>query len=297
MIEQLTRRRLLVGIGLLTAGCALPSPGAITTFRSDRISVIAQGTGPDVVLIPGLGSSPQVWQGMASALPGHRLHFVHVNGFAGRAAGANADGPLIAPIADEIARYIREARLERPAVIGHSLGGTIALSLATRHELVSRLMVVDMLPYLGILFAPAGAPGDAVQKVANALRDQSLAASAEARRATVEQGIATMIKSEHWRVNAVRDSLASDQAVTARALHELILTDLRPQLPRIRIPTTILYVKTPNVPLDEAQFDAVYRMSYAGLPGARMRRITDSYHFIMYDQPQRFAEEVRAFVK
>ena len=294
---MLQRRNVLIAMGLLVAGCALPRPSGAASFVSDRISVTAQGSGPDVVLIPGLGSSPAVWGDLARALPGHRLHFVHVNGFAGRPAGANASGPIIAPVADEIARYIGEARLNRPAVVGHSLGGTIGLSLAARHDLVSKLMVVDMLPYLGVLFAPPGAPAGTVEKVAEALRDRSLAASPEARRATIEQGIATMVKSEPLRAAPIQDSLASDQKVSARALHELIVTDLRPDLPRIRVPVTILYVKTPNVPLNEAQFDAAYRASFSALPNATLKRIPDSYHFIMYDQPQRFAEEVRAFLK
>ena len=93
-------------------------------FSSERIGVTVMGSGPDVVLIPGLSSTPAVWSSTMAALPGYRYHLIHVSGFAGRPAGANAQGSYLVPVADEIARYIREARLDHPAVVGHSMGGS-----------------------------------------------------------------------------------------------------------------------------------------------------------------------------
>jgi pimeloyl-ACP methyl ester carboxylesterase len=106
----------------------------------------------------------------------------------------------------------------------------------------------------------------------------------------------TMVLSDARRQPAIDDALASDRAVTASAYHELIVTDLRPELPRIGVPVTVLHVQTPNLPLTMEQFDAFYRAAYSGLPNVTIRRIPDSYHFIMYDQPDRFAVEVKAFL-
>ena len=51
---------------------------------------------------------------------------------------------IAAPAAEEIARDIREQGLQKPAVVGHSMGGTIAMMLAARHpDSVGRLMVVS----------------------------------------------------------------------------------------------------------------------------------------------------------
>src|SRR3712207_139114 len=104
------------------AACATVATPQPSAFTSDRIAVAVRGQGPDVVLIPGLSSSPEVWESTIAAVPGYRYHVVHVSGFAGRPAGANANGPVVAPVAEEIARYIREAGLGRPAIGGHSLG-------------------------------------------------------------------------------------------------------------------------------------------------------------------------------
>src|SRR5688572_17346490 len=110
----------------LAAACATTADPPAARFASDRISVEIVGEGPDVVLIPGLSSHPRVWDSTIAAVPGYRYHRVHVAGFAGKPAGANATGPVIEPVGEEIARYIREARLDRPAIVGHSMGGTWA---------------------------------------------------------------------------------------------------------------------------------------------------------------------------
>jgi pimeloyl-ACP methyl ester carboxylesterase len=43
--------------------------------------------------------------------------------------------------------------------------------------------------------------------------------------------------------------------------------------------------------------DGIYRTSFASLPGAQLKRVDDSAHFIMLDQPELFAREVEAFLR
>jgi pimeloyl-ACP methyl ester carboxylesterase len=292
------RRDFLLAGSLLLAACVTPGqPVPSAKFSSARISVTTSGSGQDVILIPGLGSSSEIWAETAAAVPGYRYHFVQVAGFAGAPAGENSSGLVMARVAEEIARYIREAGLSRPALIGHSMGGSVAMMVAARNlDAVSRLMVIDMLPFLGAFFGPPGTTADGVRATADALRDKALANTEEERRRSVEASIATMVMDESRRADPIRHGLTSDRDVAARAYHELITTDLRPELGKIRVPVKVLYVQTPNLPLNEAQFDAFYKASYAGLPQAELKRIPNSYHFIMFDQPQRFAEEVRAFL-
>src|SRR5262245_49641805 len=124
--RSMDRRMLLMSGAASVAAAMLGSrPALAAPFASRRIAVTTRGTGADVVLIAGLASGPALWNGVMTAIPGYRWHLVHVRGFAGLAADANASGPLLQPLADEIARYIGAAGLTRPAIVGHSMGGTL----------------------------------------------------------------------------------------------------------------------------------------------------------------------------
>lgn len=288
-------RRTLLAAAALAA--ILPLAAAAAPFESSRISVRTEGSGPDVVLIPGLNSSPRAWASTVAALPGFRYHLVQVAGFAGQPARGNTEGNVAAPVAAEIARYIREAGLKQPAVIGHSMGGTMGMMLAARHpDLLSRLMVVDMVPYLGSLFAGPGAAPEKVEAIANATMAGIRSATPEQRAKQVDDTIAGMVDTESMRAGAIDDSRASDPDVSSRAYRELIVTNLIPELPNITKPVTVLYVQPKSVPIPAAQFDLVYRSAYAPLKHLTLKRIPDSAHFIMWDQPQRFQDEMKAFL-
>ena len=268
----------LAALGAAPAPSLAPAPAA-RPFAPTRFSVTVRGSGPDVILIPGLTGSSEVWKGTVAAVPGYRYHLVQVAGFGGTPPRGNARGDVVAPLAEEVARYIAARGLKRPAIVGHSMGGTVAMMVAARHPLrVGRVMVVDMLPQ------PAGiVGGDAVgiRGLADSLRD--LSASPGGRR-LVESAIRLFGNPES----------GADPDVTARATHELALTDLTPELPRIAAPLTVLYASLD--PSRRAADDARYRSAYARKRGVKLVRIDDSGHMLMYDQPARFRAELKAFL-
>jgi pimeloyl-ACP methyl ester carboxylesterase len=274
---------LAAAVGLACVGAApaapVPAAPAARPFAPARFSVVVQGTGPDVILIPGLTGSRDVWKGTVAAVPGYRYHLLQVAGFAGTPPPGNARGNVVAPLAEEVARYIAARGIKRPAIVGHSMGGTVAMMVAARHPaLVGKVMVVDMLPQ------PAGiVGGDAagMRGLADSLRD--LSATPGGRR-LVESAIRLFGNPEG----------GADPDVTARATHELALTDLTPELPRIAAPLTIVYASLD--PSRRAADDNRYRAAYRGKRGARLIRIDNSGHMIMYDQPARFRAELKAFL-
>lgn len=283
---------------LAQEGSAAQSASAVTpAFASDRISVEVVGSGPDVVLIPGLSSSPDVWRSTVAALPGYRYHLIHVRGFAGLAPGANAAGPVVSPVADEIARYVREGGLNRPALVGHSLGGSLAMMVATRNpDAVSRLMVVDMFPFLGAMFGGPTATPDSVRPMAEQMRAGIAASAGDARRTQVEQTIAGMVRTESMRAAAVEHSLTSDAAASGQAMYDLITTDLTRDLARFTGPFKVLYAAPPTMPISADMLGIFFRGAYAGAPQADVELIPDAYHFIMWDEPERFQRELREFL-
>lgn len=285
--------KILAFIAALFAAPAL----AETPFASDRIAVTVEGEGPDVILIPGLTSSPAAWSEVTPALPGYRYHFVQVNGFAGTPPQGNAQGDVLAGVAEAIARYIAETELERPAVVGHSMGGTLALMVGARHpDVVSKVMVVDQLPFMGAIYGPPGTTAESVRPTADKLRDEMLARSAEDYEARLEAMTGSMVRNEAKRAAVLESGLESDRAVTAQAFHELIVTDLGPELPNVTAPVKVLYVTPAGIPFTDEQIDGFYKMVYAPLKQVELVRIPGSAHFIMYDNPARFVEELKAFL-
>lgn len=262
-----------------------------------RIAVTVMGKGPDVILIPGLTSQPRVWQSTVAAVPGYRYHLVHVAGFAGKPVGPNASGPVLEPLAHAIFEYIRDNKLGRPAVVGHSMGGTIGMILASHHpDSVGKLMVVDMMPFLGAMFGPPGATAEQVRPIADAMMKQSAAQTPEQRKAFMTATAGGMTNVDAERAAILTDMNASDPGLVGRAYHQLIVTDLRPDLEGIAAPTTVLYVTPKGAPISDAQMDGYYKASYAKLKGANLVRIPDSAHFIMLDAPERFRKELKDFL-
>jgi pimeloyl-ACP methyl ester carboxylesterase len=273
-------------------------------FQSDRIHVRVDGDagGRDIILIPGLSSSPEIWQGTVDHLgAGWRVHRIHVQGFAGAPAEGNAQGatpsPVAAPVAEEIARYIREKGLTKPVVVGHSMGGTIGMMLAARHpDAVGKLMVVDMIPFMGAMFAAPGASAESVTPVADQIWAAQANSPREAYVAQATTSINGMINTESRRAEALEDMRESDQKVSAAAFRELITTDLRPELSKITAPTEVVYAKFNDPRMTPQITDSIYRMSFANLKDAQLKRIDDSAHFIMFDQPQAFYADLDAFL-
>jgi len=287
--------RLLAVLTALLLGLA--APAFAETVDRGRFTVEVRGAGPDVILIPGLASSRAVWDETTRALEGrYRLHLVQVKGFAGEPVGANAEGPVVAPLVEALAAYVAEAKLVRPAVIGHSMGGETALALAARHpRAVGRVMVVDALPFYSLLFGPQTTP-QSVRPQADALRDGMLAQTPEQFEAGQKRIMAYMTKTPAGRELAVRWSMESDRSAIGRAMHELMVTDLRPELANIKAPVTVLHAYDPSMMFPQATMEALYANAYAGLPGAKLVRVDGAYHFLMWDQPERFRAEVERFL-
>lgn len=274
-------------------------------FASDRLHVRVDGAagGRDIILIPGLSSSPEVWQGTVDHLgqmtmgEGWRVHRIHIQGFAGAPVQGNGTGPVAAPVAEEIARYITENHLDHPVVVGHSMGGTIGMMLAARHpDLVGKLMVVDMVPFMGAMFGPPGTTAESVIPTADAIGGGMASATSEQYQQRAAATVTGMINTESRRAGPLQDTVTSDQQVAAHAFRELIATDLRPELPKITAPTTVVYAKFNDPRMTPEMVDGIYQAAFANLPSVKLQRIDASAHFIMLDQPDAFYSALDAFV-
>ncbi|QDH72455.1 alpha/beta fold hydrolase [Brevundimonas sp. M20] len=290
---------LAVGGGVLFANEVLAAPAPVVApapFVSDRLSVEVVGQGPDVILIPGFGCSRDVWRAEAERLKAtHRVHLVQLAGFAGE-PWAHGDGPFIQPVIDELARYIRTQGLARPAVVGHSMGGLSALMLAQQQpSLVGKAMTVDSLPFFSALYGP-----QATVETARPFAEQAAAGILntpdEAFRTGQNAAAAGLARDPETRVKMVEWTLAGDRRAMAAAIREVMTTDLRPGLATMTVPVWAPYASDADGGAPAAVADTVWGREYATLPGVRLIRVDDSRHFIMSDQPAKFAELMDQFL-
>ncbi|MBB5316151.1 alpha/beta fold hydrolase [Tunturibacter empetritectus] len=288
---------ILAGILLLRKPVFSQAITAAPTRFSVVIEGVAPGKGPDVLLIPGLASSRDVYAAEAKLLTAaYRLHLIQIAGFAGEPSGPNATGPILSPVVEQLHQYLVINHLQPIPVIGHSMGGLLALMLAQSHpEDVSKLLIVDTLPFYGLVFNPA-ATVENVAPQAQAMHDQFIATPNDQFAASSPTYTNRLVKDPEGQRLVTASSLASDRTVFANAMLEDLGTDLRPQLATIKTPMTLLYpYETAEGPAD--QVTTLYTTAYATKPNLKILRIDDSRHFIMYDQPAAFDKAVQTFLK
>ncbi|WP_409019337.1 alpha/beta fold hydrolase [Brevundimonas vesicularis] len=289
----------LAGSGAWTPSAAQTASRAVPgDFVSERIHVEVRGEGPDVILIPGLASTAAIWDRTARALEGrYRLHLITVKGFGDLAPAANASGLISAPVATEVARYIREKGLGRPALIGHSMGGQIALRVAAEiPDQISRVMAVDSSPFFPSLIS-AGATSADVEPLARLVYQGLIlfgddALRTQARSAGLELGGASdsLFNSLGWQ--------GGDRRTLAQGLYEVMTSDLRARLPDITVPVTVVYGWSNDSRSPRAQVDDLFRLGYRNLPRpATFERIEGAEHMVMIDQPRRFQAAVERFLR
>lgn len=277
---------------------ALPATGwAQSAFSSRRITVQTRGEGRDLILIPGLASTAAVWTGTASRLADRcRLHMVSVRGFGELAPQANSDGAIMTAVSRDIVRYIAEQRLDRPAIIGHSMGGQLGLRVASdAPRSVGRLMTVDSSPFFAALISPQATARD-VEPIAQVayqaiqfLGDDAL--MSRGRQMGVELGGASdaLFSSMGWQ--------GGDRRVLAQSLYEVMTVDLRARLPVISAPVTVTYGWSANESSPRSRTDSLFRGAYARLrTPATFERIEGAEHMVMIDRPNQFIAAVNRFL-
>ena len=110
-----------------------------------RLSHLELGSGAPIVILHGLFGSKRNWGNVAKALSAR--HRVFALDLRNHGDSAWHDDVSYEALAEDIAAFIHRHALSPCTVIGHSMGGKTAMTLALRHaQLVERLVVVDIAP-------------------------------------------------------------------------------------------------------------------------------------------------------
>lgn len=245
------------------------------------------GHGRPMILIPGLGSSGEVWDGTVEHFKDRfECHVLTLAGFAGV---PRVPAPMLDRIRDGIAEYIRAERLDRPVIAGHSLGGFLALAVASRYPaLPGKLVIVDAYPFLAGAADPkatiAGAKGISAQ-----VKAYMGAMTQDQYERYTRSGVATreMVESESDFERIVAWGLASDRTAVADAMAEMYAADLRDEIAKIKSPALVMgtWIGFKQY-TDRARTEANLRAQYAKLAGARIEMTDTARHFVMWDDPE-----------
>ena len=289
------------------AAKAVPGEGACSAAvtQGESVTILNEGQGPDVILIPGLSTPRAVWESTAARLKAtHRLHIVQIRGF-GDAAGPNAEGAVLPRVTADVRGFIADCITGQgrpaPAIVGHSMGGLAGLIVAAEAPgAVGRLMIVDALPFIGTLFNPA-ATVEAVKPQAEQMAAMMRAQHGQPKPTgpVTDPGPASMAggmsNSAAGRTAIAGWVREADQRVTAQVFYDVMTTDMRGALGKVTAPVTLLYAQDDSA-MPAAAAKAAFEPQYAGLAHFKAQMVPGSRHFIMLDQPAAFATAVDAFL-
>jgi len=274
-----------------------PGPAAAAPPASAEplpFGVRVTGRGPAMILIPGLASSGDVWTTtVAHEQARFTCHVIDLPGFAGRPP---IPAPILPAVREALAGYIRAHHLDRPVIVGHSLGGFLALDLARSYpDLVGRLVIVDSLPFLPAASDPSATAGS-MRAVADTIRTRVASTTNEAFEQQQRGMLATMITDPANQQIALGWAMRTDRAAFTEALLEVMTTDLRPQLGAITASTLVIETWR-GWGASRGETEQRYAQQYAALRGAKLVVADTAKHFVMLDDPAFLFAEMDAFLR
>jgi pimeloyl-[acyl-carrier protein] methyl ester esterase len=266
--------------------------------HAEAIRVVRRGGGRDVVFLPGLGASGDVWAASAGTLGARvRSHIVHFAGFAGEPAKPISHDGFLRSRASAVADYLVRQRLSRPLLVAHSGAAAMAVMLVLEQpSLLGGLMLVDGLPFPAAL--ELGAAANRLQAAEKAERDcqtQRGMRYAEYAAYRHQEAInSTVSASNAYRV--AEWAIRSDREQLMQADSELGALDLRERLAGLQTALIVVYADQASLGAPPGRMKQVYQSQYAGVgQPPTFVEVADARHFLMLDQPQAFVVALQHF--
>jgi pimeloyl-ACP methyl ester carboxylesterase len=262
-------------------------------IRATSLRYFVGGNGPPLVLVHGLGGSATNWCELAPLLARRRRVLVPDLPGHGRSAALPAVSGL-EPFADRVALVAEREEMLPAAVVGHSLGGLVALRLAIRRPRDVAALVLAGAAGLSL----GGAWGRSLLAATVLLRPGRLAA-----RHGELVARSVLLRKLVFGPFLVADPTGLTEAAVAgflgaqllhtdvrSAWHALQRDDPRLELERVRCPALVLWGSADaQLPLDDA-------FEYARRLRAPLRTIADCGHLLIGERPDACADAIEWFL-
>lgn len=261
-------------------------------------NVELKGSGDPVILIPGLASSGKVWEQTTKLLDkNYEYHILTLAGFANQKPISLENGYLPC-IEKEIIRYIKNELKTKPILIGHSLGGFLSLLIAiSEPTLLKEIVIVDSYPFMAAAYNP-NASVDSILPQAQQTREMIISTSDSLFMQQQKLTLPTMITDSENISTAIEWSLQSDRETIAQAIYELMTTDLRDEIERIKIPILVLgsWYGAKNYGITKELVKNNYENQFSKSKDYKIEIAETAKHYIMWDEPTWFVKSVKSFI-
>ncbi|KMQ59579.1 alpha/beta hydrolase [Chryseobacterium angstadtii] len=276
-------RILLILLLVFAAACNIFGQAKAYPFEVKK-----SGTGSQsIIFIPGFASSGEVWNDTTAKFEKNFVCYVlTMKGFAGVPPAANAD---FKSWEKEIAAYIQDQKIEKPIIIGHSMGGGLAMALAADYpELIDKIVVVDALPCLAALSDPnfKSKENNDCTSTINALKTMNDEQFKQMQTSTIPRLVADLSMQE----TVIGWSMKSDRTTFAKMYCDFSNTDLREKIKHIQCPALVLLESY------FVNFKPAIENQYKNLKTADMRYASKGLHFIMYDDKEWYLDQLNNFL-
>ncbi|MDR7209739.1 alpha/beta hydrolase [Flavobacterium piscis] len=241
-----------------------------------------------IIFIPGFASSADVWnETKANFEKDFTCYTLTMAGFAGAKPQPNVTFEYWKT---EIAHYIKNNKIEKPIIIGHSMGGGLALAIAADYpELIGKIVVVDALPSLSTLMDPSFKSKE--NNDCSPMVNQMMAMSDSQFYDMQKMSIPRLVENASKKDLIIDWSVKSDRKTFAEMYCDFSNTDLRDKIATIKCPSLIL-LESYFVNLKPA-----IEEQYKNLKTANLQYANKGLHFIMYDDTAWYLEQLNNFIK
>jgi pimeloyl-ACP methyl ester carboxylesterase len=281
----------------------LSYPMPVSHLRVDGMEVAFSDVGvgePTLLLIHGLGSYMPVWQRNLPALSrAHRVVAIDLPGY-GKSSKANYDYSMRF-FARVVERVIDELQLQRVVLVGHSMGGQIALTHALRYPgRAEALVLVD----------PAGferfGKGEGAWLAAAVDKEFVKATPPEAVYANVAANFWSMPPEARFMVDdrlriAGGEELDAYAYAVARSVWSMVHEPVVDRLAEVQVPALVVFGADdgliPNPLLHGGSTRAVAEEGTARLAHGRLVIVPRAGHMVQFERPAEFDAAVLAFLK